>query len=190
MGKGGRIACIATPWAMTIVAMVLQIIVQLGGKTVDSALLNSVYGWQADFSNFKVDAGLNDVEQKVGSLFTQARSNKVLQEIYHINIYVSLHTLLGDPVTHILTESLTRTFARRAPQTEQSTSAATDTMALSSTLSQTLVSTTRLPPRSNAPMLSATESAMLRMPRKPRQSNISATALSRLCRRTRLPASG
>lgn len=73
---------------MTIVALVLQIIVQLGGKTPNSSLLNSVYAWEADFTAFRVDSGLNEVEQVIGDAVENSIHNRQLRQVYQIHVYV------------------------------------------------------------------------------------------------------
>lgn len=84
MGKAGRIACIFTPYAMTIISMVLVIIVELGGKSPGSSLLNSVYAWQADFSNLKFNGNLNVIGQAVKN----AHDAGQIKPLYQIHIYV------------------------------------------------------------------------------------------------------
>ncbi|KKZ63085.1 hypothetical protein EMCG_02586 [[Emmonsia] crescens] len=55
MGKGGRIACIFTPYLLTIGALVCLILVGLG-VTKPSAPLNSLYFVKADLSDVDVDS--------------------------------------------------------------------------------------------------------------------------------------
>lgn len=85
MGKVGRIACIFTPYAMTIISLVLVIIVELGGKSTGSSLLNSVYGWQADFRNLTIPANAGEI----GQIVQAAHNAGQIKPLYQIHIYVS-----------------------------------------------------------------------------------------------------
>jgi hypothetical protein len=50
MGKIGRIACIATPMAMTIVSLLLLIVVFLGGMNKNDPNLSSLYYFKVSFN--------------------------------------------------------------------------------------------------------------------------------------------
>ncbi|WPG97440.1 SUR7/PalI family [Acrodontium crateriforme] len=57
MGKAGRIACIFTPWALTIASFVCLLLISIAGWEKSSGELNSFYFFQADFTNLDLSAG-------------------------------------------------------------------------------------------------------------------------------------
>jgi hypothetical protein len=54
MGKIGRIACIATPMAMTIASLLLLIVVFLGGMSKTDANLSSLYYFKVSLNDTAV----------------------------------------------------------------------------------------------------------------------------------------
>ncbi|RHZ62122.1 uncharacterized protein CDV56_100217 [Aspergillus thermomutatus] len=69
MGKGGRIACICTPYALTIASLVCIIMVGLGCTKSSSATLNNLYFFRANLQNLTTSS---TVESTVSSALESA----------------------------------------------------------------------------------------------------------------------
>ncbi|TID13361.1 putative integral membrane protein [Venturia nashicola] len=98
MGKIGRIACIATPMAMTIVSLLLLIVVFMGGMNKNDENLSSLYYFKADTTHFKNNitstGGFSTVLEKVNpdlrktltALVSSQRDSK-LDDVYQIYLW-------------------------------------------------------------------------------------------------------
>lgn len=60
MGKIGRIACIATPMAMTIASLILLIIVFMGGMSKSNESLSSLYYFKVSLKNLQLSIDTAD----------------------------------------------------------------------------------------------------------------------------------
>jgi hypothetical protein len=87
MGKGGRIACIITPMALTIASLIALAFVDVSGWSANSPLNNN-YLMSADFSNFTVaDAGSLSNSTELTQALTLAQSAGVLKKSYRVYLW-------------------------------------------------------------------------------------------------------
>jgi len=98
MGKIGRIACIATPMAMTICSLLLLIVVFMGGMNKNDENLSSLYYFKADTTNFKhnitttggfataLDKVNPELRSFINNLVASSRS-KPLDDIYEVYLW-------------------------------------------------------------------------------------------------------
>lgn len=100
MGKAGRIACIFTPYVLTIGALVCLIFVGLGSTNSRSSTLNDLYFFRADVSNLSdpnssVSSALENLageatglsSDKLGQALEQARKDLNLRDFYDIGLW-------------------------------------------------------------------------------------------------------
>ncbi|KAL9110511.1 MAG: hypothetical protein Q9227_004869 [Pyrenula ochraceoflavens] len=59
MGKGGRIACIFTPFILTLASLICLVLVWLGGTNKSSSTLANLYFFKADLTNFTASPNLD-----------------------------------------------------------------------------------------------------------------------------------
>jgi hypothetical protein len=87
MGKGGRIACIITPMALTIASLIALIFVEVSGWSAGSPLNNN-YLMSADFSNFTVaNAGSLSNSTELTAALTLASTAGVLKKDYRVYLW-------------------------------------------------------------------------------------------------------
>ncbi|TLD06805.1 hypothetical protein E2P81_ATG10547 [Venturia nashicola] len=87
MGKGGRIACIFTPMALTIASFVALIILEASGWSPKSSLNNN-YLMSADFSNFTTtDLGDSATNADLTAALQLASSTNSLENKYQIYLW-------------------------------------------------------------------------------------------------------
>lgn len=98
MGKGGRIACIFTPMALTIASLIAIACLEVSGWNADSSL-NSNYLMSVDFSNFSTaDAGAIGDHTELTAALTLAHNNGQLKETYQVYLwnYCTANKTAGD----------------------------------------------------------------------------------------------
>ncbi|QIW97170.1 hypothetical protein AMS68_002688 [Peltaster fructicola] len=83
MGKLGRFACIFVPYALTLMAMVLMIIVAVSGRATGSGLLTELFAWKIDFSQLSIPANPNAIGQ---ALQRGSNAGKILK-YYRVNVF-------------------------------------------------------------------------------------------------------
>ena len=87
MGKAGRIACIFTPWALTVASFICLILVELGGWRTHSTELNSLYFFQANFTGLDVSSAGDLANTTTLTLALQeAQSTGRLANLYQIHL--------------------------------------------------------------------------------------------------------
>lgn len=88
MGKLGRIVCITTPMVLTIAAFLTQVVINVAGWDKNSDALNSLYFFQADFSQLDITAA-NDISQglELAGALQIARSTGLLAATYNIHLW-------------------------------------------------------------------------------------------------------
>lgn len=94
MGKIGRIACIATPMALSLAAFICLILVFLGNWNKSDDNLTSIYFMKADMSKFRsnisalssVDIPFTDADDKFLAALTLSASNN-LSDIYTVGLW-------------------------------------------------------------------------------------------------------
>lgn len=88
MGKAGRIACIFTPWALTVASFVCLVLIELGGSNKGSTELNRLYFMQANFSQFDVSAaGTVANTTTLTASLALAKENDLLRDLYQIHLW-------------------------------------------------------------------------------------------------------
>jgi len=99
MGKVGRIACIATPMALTIVSLILLFVVFLGGLNKGDSNLSSLYYFKADTTGFKhniTSSGLlsinlpgtaDDKLRNFLNSLTSTNSAQKLSDVYEVYLW-------------------------------------------------------------------------------------------------------
>ncbi|OJD29497.1 uncharacterized protein BKCO1_790009 [Diplodia corticola] len=94
MGKIGRIACVATPMALSLASFICLILVFLGNWTKSDGNLTSIYFMKADMSEFRsnisssssIDIPFTDADDKfLAALTTTANDN--LSDIYTVGLW-------------------------------------------------------------------------------------------------------
>jgi hypothetical protein len=98
MGKGGRIACIITPMALTVASLIALAFIDVSGWSANSPLNNN-YLMSADFSNFTVsDAGSLSNSTELTAALTLAQSAGVLKKSYRVYLwsYCTADKSVGD----------------------------------------------------------------------------------------------
>ncbi|KAK4547170.1 hypothetical protein LTR36_001391 [Oleoguttula mirabilis] len=86
MGKAGRIACIFTPWALTIASLVCLVMVELAGW--NSGMETSLYFFEADFTNLTVSsASTLDNTTTLTLALEAAKSEDLLESVYQIHLW-------------------------------------------------------------------------------------------------------
>ncbi|KAM0716920.1 hypothetical protein Q7P37_006772 [Cladosporium fusiforme] len=98
MGKGGRIACIFTPMALTIASLIAIACLEVSGWSVDSSL-NTNYLMSVDFSNFSAaDAGNVANRTELTAALTLAHDAGALKETYQVYLwnYCTANKTAGD----------------------------------------------------------------------------------------------
>jgi len=87
MGKAGRLACILTPWALTVASFICLLLVELGGWRTHSPELNSLYFFQADFTGLDVSAASTLANTTTLTLaLAKAQSRGRLVKLYQIHL--------------------------------------------------------------------------------------------------------
>ena len=88
MGKAGRIACIFTPWALTIASFVCLIMIEISGWGGKTGSLNQYYFMQANFTNFST-ASAGDLANSttLTAALDLAHQNHQLQGLYQIHLW-------------------------------------------------------------------------------------------------------
>jgi hypothetical protein len=98
MGKAGRIACIFTPYVLTVASLICLILVGMGCTNKNSSSLNNLYFFRADTSAFKnasESAALNDIAVAASKLdddrlldeLKSAELNLTLNDFYTIGLW-------------------------------------------------------------------------------------------------------
>lgn len=101
MGKLGRIACIFTPYALTIASLICLILVNVGNTNKDNSSLSHLYFFRLDFSSFTAVAGSSDLDkvitvadkaddnadQKLAEALQTAKKNHHLSDFYDIGLW-------------------------------------------------------------------------------------------------------
>ncbi|KAF2664352.1 hypothetical protein BT63DRAFT_483765 [Microthyrium microscopicum] len=93
MGKIGRIACIATPMALSVASFICLLVVFMGGLNKGDSNLRGLYYFKADTSQFKANStaagflngvqGISaDTKQLIEGLIGQAQNNNLKDEYY------------------------------------------------------------------------------------------------------------
>ncbi|OXV10393.1 hypothetical protein Egran_01847 [Elaphomyces granulatus] len=93
MGKAGRIACIFTPYVLTIASLICLILVGLGNTNKDSSTLNNLYFFRADTSGFKnvtASSTLNDIAVEAGRL-NEKVGDQLLNELKSAELNLTLN---------------------------------------------------------------------------------------------------
>ncbi|OGM40480.1 integral membrane protein [Aspergillus bombycis] len=100
MGKGGRVLCIITPYALTIASLVCLIIVGLGCTNSGSSTLNDLYFFRADLQNMTTtasskstvsqalsDAGVTVSDGDISAALEQVQKQFDLKDFYNIGLW-------------------------------------------------------------------------------------------------------
>lgn len=98
MGKAGRVACIFTPYALTIASLICIILVGLGCTKQDSSTLNDLYFFRADLQNFTTtvtseisstlnQAGISTSNSTLATLLQEAEQKANLKDFYSIGLW-------------------------------------------------------------------------------------------------------
>jgi len=99
MGKLGRIACIATPMAMTIISIILLFVAFMGGLNKNDTNLSSLYYFRANTTGFKhnitasgilsknIPGDLDDKLRNFLNKLQSTNSNNKLDDIYEIYLW-------------------------------------------------------------------------------------------------------
>jgi hypothetical protein len=100
MGKAGRVACIFTPYALTIASLICIILVGLGCTNKDSSTLNDLYFFRADLQNFTSssstkseisqilnEAGVSASSSNLTALLDEAEKEVGLKDFYSIGLW-------------------------------------------------------------------------------------------------------
>ncbi|KAK5126744.1 hypothetical protein LTR85_009678 [Meristemomyces frigidus] len=86
MGKAGRIACIFTPWALTIASFVCLIMVELSGW--NTGMESSLYFFEADFTNLTVSSASSAENTTTLTLALEAaQTENLLADVYQIHLW-------------------------------------------------------------------------------------------------------
>jgi len=96
MGKAGRVACIFTPWALTIASFICLILIEIAGWSKGE--LNSYYFFQADFTNLTVSSASTLENTTALTLaLEEAKANNELASVYQIHLwnYCSANSSIG-----------------------------------------------------------------------------------------------
>ncbi|EEP77473.1 predicted protein [Uncinocarpus reesii 1704] len=87
MGKAGRIACIFTPYALSIASLVCLVLVALGA-TKPSDPLNTIYFLKADLHDIKTDSlGIGEDLYPIGKGLQQAQASGKLHDYYIVGLW-------------------------------------------------------------------------------------------------------
>lgn len=98
MGKAGRIACIFTPWALTVASFVCLVLIELSGWP--GTALGEYYFFQANFTNLSVrDASIFDNNTELELALKDAQDAHLLADVYQIHLwnYCSSNSSDGKP---------------------------------------------------------------------------------------------
>ncbi|KAL2013242.1 hypothetical protein VTN00DRAFT_767 [Thermoascus crustaceus] len=98
MGKGGRIACIFTPYVLTIASAICLVLVGLGCTQKESTTLTNLHFFRADLSNFTSNpqittdilkgTGLDQqVADKLSELLSNSKSQLNVKDFYLIGLW-------------------------------------------------------------------------------------------------------
>lgn len=86
MGKAGRIACIFTPWALTVASFVCLVLIELSGWP--GTALGEYYFFQANFTNLSVrDASILDNTTELELALKDAQDAHLLADVYQIHLW-------------------------------------------------------------------------------------------------------
>ena len=88
MGKAGRVACIVTPWALTIASFVCLILLELGGYNKNSTELNSLYFFKANFTGLNISSA-NDLANTttLTVALEEAKNSGKLASLYEVHLW-------------------------------------------------------------------------------------------------------
>ncbi|KAK5171735.1 uncharacterized protein LTR77_003371 [Saxophila tyrrhenica] len=86
MGKGGRIACIFTPWVLTVASLICIIIIEIAGW--NKSLLSDYYFIKANFSDLSV-SGAGDLANTttLTAALQQAQQSNTLEDVYEVHLW-------------------------------------------------------------------------------------------------------
>jgi len=93
MVNAGRIACISTPFVLSIASLICIILVFLAGTSKNNTSLDNIYFFQGDLSNFTADPstdiipGTNADNELLNTGLKQAKEDLKLKDIYQIYLW-------------------------------------------------------------------------------------------------------
>ncbi|KAF2771138.1 hypothetical protein EJ03DRAFT_251425, partial [Teratosphaeria nubilosa] len=87
MGKAGRIACIFTPWALTIASFICLILIEVSGWSRSSSLTR-LYFFEANFTNLDIaSASAAANTTTLTTALEYAKQEDLLRDIYQIHLW-------------------------------------------------------------------------------------------------------
>ncbi|KAI9683659.1 MAG: hypothetical protein M1829_004964 [Trizodia sp. TS-e1964] len=91
MGKAGRFACIFTPMALTIAALICMVLIGLGGTNKNDKNLSGLWFFRADLSNFTTSVdlipGTNLDNQLLAEALATAKKDSNLKDVYTVSLW-------------------------------------------------------------------------------------------------------
>ncbi|KAK2767609.1 hypothetical protein FQN54_003767 [Arachnomyces sp. PD_36] len=92
MGKGGRIACIFTPYLLTIASLICIILVGMGCTNKDSDLLDGLYFMRADLRDFTPSPDVDllegiEIDDALTDAFLNANGKEDLKDFYSVGLW-------------------------------------------------------------------------------------------------------